>query len=46
MIYDLDRPEVLPRGQNVPPEENCCFTFSEPDRKQEALLGIIHIPRQ
>jgi len=45
MVYDLDQLEVFPLGLERPPEESCCFTFNAPDRKQEALLGMICILR-
>jgi hypothetical protein len=46
MIYRLDLLAVFPPDPDVPPEESCCFTFRHPDRKLEALLGIIKILRQ
>ncbi len=43
MLYDLDQLQPL---NDSPPEECYEFTFKYPDRKQEALLGIIKILRE
>src|SRR5262249_19105993 len=54
MLYDLDQLEPAPirwtpegpvPGPPPPPEESCEFTFKHPDRKPEALLGVIKILR-
>jgi hypothetical protein len=55
MVYDLDQlqpagiqwtaGEARP-GPPPPPEESCDFTFKHPDRKPEALLGIIQLLRE
>lgn len=46
MIYDLDLLDVFPPDAELPPEECCCFTFKNPDRKCGALLGLIKILRE
>jgi hypothetical protein len=43
MLYDLD--QLQPVTDNVP-EECYEFAFKHPDRKQEALLGVIKILRE
>jgi hypothetical protein len=45
LVYDLDQLEVFPPDSNWPLENCGCFTFRAPDRKQEALLGLIRIQR-
>jgi hypothetical protein len=53
-IYDLDQLEPVPMqwtpdgpipSDPPPREESCDFTFATPDRKQQALLGIIKVLR-
>lgn len=42
MLYDLDQLQPVDDGL---PEESYEFMFKYPDRKQEALLGVIKIFR-
>ena len=43
MLYDLDQLQPL---NDCVPEECYEFAFKHPDRKQEALLGVVKILRE